>query len=255
MPGEFRIDDLARAAGTTVRNVRAYTERGLLMPPVRREGRAAIYDESHLERLVLIDALLQRGFTTAHIADFITSFETGKDLTEVLGLQHAVTARWSAKRETVDVPREIVATFLGPEDVDLLDRLVELDLARVADDTVTFTAPELLETFAELHGYGVQLRDLIGIFARMTEHVTDVATLLIGAAKRHIVTQHGDGWLPDTHDDVVATTAMVNSLRTLGVNAVHAALAKALDDTLQVELSDYIAQAAAIRRVQSRQSS
>lgn len=247
MPGEFRIDDLARAAGTTVRNVRAYTERGLLMPPIRREGRAAIYDDSHLERLALIDSLLQRGFTTAHIADFITSFETGKDLTEVLGLQHAVTARWSAKRETIDVPLEIVQTFLGADDAALLDRLVELDLARVAGGTVTFTAPDLLEAFAELHGYGVQLRDIIEIFATVTAHVSDIATLLIGAAKKHIVGQHGEGWLPDTHDDVVATTAMLNSLRTLGVNAVHAAFAKALDDTLQTELGDYLAQVAAVR--------
>ena len=30
---EYRIDDLARAAGTTARNVRAYQERGLLPPP------------------------------------------------------------------------------------------------------------------------------------------------------------------------------------------------------------------------------
>src|SRR5437588_784942 len=91
---EYRIDDLARAGGTTSRNVRAYQERGLLPAPTKRRGRALIYDESHLERLKIIDALLQRGFTTAHIADFITSWETGKDLTEILGLQHAVTATW-----------------------------------------------------------------------------------------------------------------------------------------------------------------
>ena len=46
---DYRIDDLARAAGTTVRNVRAYQERGLLPPP-RREGRVALYGDAHLAR-------------------------------------------------------------------------------------------------------------------------------------------------------------------------------------------------------------
>ena len=41
---EYRIDDLAREAGTTVRNVRVYQDRGLLPPP-RREGRAGIYSD------------------------------------------------------------------------------------------------------------------------------------------------------------------------------------------------------------------
>src|SRR3546814_2435836 len=39
---EYTIDELARVAGTTVRNVRAYQDRGLLSPPERREiGRAS----------------------------------------------------------------------------------------------------------------------------------------------------------------------------------------------------------------------
>ena len=106
---EYRIDDLARAAGTTSRNVRAYQERGLLPPPEKR-GRVGIYGDAHLERLKLIDTLLQRGFTTAHIDDFITGWESGKDLTEVLGLQHAVTEPWS-RSDTVSIEMAVVREF------------------------------------------------------------------------------------------------------------------------------------------------
>src|SRR6202043_1700078 len=91
---ENRIDDLARAAGTTARNVRAYQERGLLPPPEKR-GRVGYYNDSHLARLKLIDSLLSRGFTTAHIQDFITSWETGNDIAEVLGLEDTLTERWA----------------------------------------------------------------------------------------------------------------------------------------------------------------
>ena len=33
--GEYRIEDLARLAGTTTRNIRVYRDRGLLPPPLR----------------------------------------------------------------------------------------------------------------------------------------------------------------------------------------------------------------------------
>src|SRR5436305_1643105 len=47
MAAEYRIDELAREAGTTVRNVRAYQDRGLLPPP-RRSGRVGLYTDAHL---------------------------------------------------------------------------------------------------------------------------------------------------------------------------------------------------------------
>lgn len=246
---EYRIDDLARAAGTTTRNVRAYQERGLLAAPTRRSGRALIYDDSHLGRLRIIDALLQRGFTTAHIADFITSWETGKDLTEVLGLQQAVTATWGKAEEPLEVPRELVDTFLGgeagaPVTGDELERLADLGLARLHGETVEFTQPELLATFAALHGYGFELNQLIDVYSAVGRRVDDIARLMVTAAKDQIVADHGAGWLPDTDAETAATTKMLNHLRELGVTAVQNTLAQALDRVLQSELSAYLEVAA-----------
>ncbi|MFC9997360.1 MerR family transcriptional regulator [Nocardia sp. NPDC127526] len=245
---EYRIDDLARAAGTTTRNVRAYQERGLLPTPTRRSGRALIYDDSHLARLRIIDALLQRGFTIAHITDFITSWETGKDLSEVLGLQQAVTATWGKSEEPLVVPRELVDTFLGGEDDpvtgDELDRLAALGLAGLDEETVEFTQPELLETFAALHGYGFGLNGLIDVYAAVVQRVEDIARLMVTAAKDQIVADHGPGWLPDTDAETAATTKMLNHLRELGVTAVQNSLAQALDRTLETELGAYLETAA-----------
>src|SRR3954447_3398945 len=88
---EYRIDDLARAAGMTVRNVRAYQERGLLHPPAR-QGRTSVYDETHLARLRLLGQLLELGYTSAHIAGFIANWEAGHDLGQTLGLETALLA-------------------------------------------------------------------------------------------------------------------------------------------------------------------
>ncbi|MCP2297433.1 MerR HTH family regulatory protein [Nocardia amikacinitolerans] len=240
---EYRIDDLARAAGTTTRNVRAYQERGLLPPPIGKDGRASIYGEAHLDRLRLIDALLQRGFTTAHIADFITSWETGKDLTEVLGLQHAVTASW-AKAETFEVPRELIDTLLGSEAGDLVDRLTEMKLVRVEGETVVFTDTQLLASFAELHEYGLELRTLIEIYAKVADRIDDITHIMITAAKQHIIDEHGPGWLPQTSAEIAETTTMLNKMRELATTSVHATLARSLDVTLRRELGDYLATAA-----------
>jgi len=56
------MEELARQAGITVRTLRFYRERKLLPPP-RREGRIAWYDDHHLARLRTIAALLERGHT------------------------------------------------------------------------------------------------------------------------------------------------------------------------------------------------
>ncbi len=255
---EYRIDDLARAAGTTTRNVRAYQERGLLPAPAKREGRAHIYDDSHLARLKIIDALLQRGFTTAHIADFITSWETGKDLTEILGLQQAVTATWGKPDEPLEMPRELVDTFLGdpeqgPVDGDQLDRLAELGLVRLHGETVEFTRPDLLETFAQLNTYGFGLAEVIDLHAAVVDRLEGIARLMVVAAKDHIVEKHGPGWLPESDAEIADTTKMLNQLRDLGTRAVRSSLDQALDHVLHTELGNYLEVAARRRDERSGQ--
>ncbi|WP_338887120.1 MerR family transcriptional regulator [Rhodococcus sovatensis] len=238
---EYRIDDLAHAAGTTTRNVRAYRERGLLPPPEKR-GRIGIYDDVHLARLRLIDLLLQRGFTTSHISDFITGWENGKDLAEVLGLQNAVTQQWS-NDEVVEIPLGMVNEFLGDSDQltgsDQLTRLQALGLARVDGDTCIFTDPKLLSGFSSLAEYGFTIGQLIDVHERIHAAVDGIAKDMIGTAKNHIVDLHGEGWLPGD-DEVGATTDMLVKMRELAVHSVTAILARTLDENLQNELGDYL---------------
>ena len=59
---EWRIDDLARLAATTVDTIRFYQREGLL-PPATRQGRSMLYGPAHLERLERIRDLQSRHFT------------------------------------------------------------------------------------------------------------------------------------------------------------------------------------------------
>jgi DNA-binding transcriptional MerR regulator len=63
---DYRVEQLAAAAKVRVDTLRFYQARGLLPAP-RREGRAAIYVDAHLERLRRIRSLQQQGFTLSQI--------------------------------------------------------------------------------------------------------------------------------------------------------------------------------------------
>lgn len=241
---EYRIDDLARAAGTTTRNVRAYQERGLLAPPVKR-GRVGYYDDSHLVRLRLIDSLLQRGFTTAHINDFITSWETGNDIAEVLGLENAVTERW-AQGDAMRVPRELVGDVIGTHDGAVIERLVSMGLARLEGDECVLSEPELLKGFAQLRQFGFSLAHLLDVHTETDRLVHELAVRIVREAKDQISADHGEGWLPEG-DEIAAATEMLHRMRAIGIRSVHIALARAMDQALQDELGDYIAAAMAMK--------
>ena len=70
---EYRIGELARAAGITVRTLRYYQERKLLPPP-RRKGRTGWYSRAHLNRLRVIGQLLERGHTLGGIGELLLAW-------------------------------------------------------------------------------------------------------------------------------------------------------------------------------------
>src|SRR6202040_3879939 len=140
--GEYRIDDLARLAGTTTRNIRVYRDRGLLPPPLR-VGRIALFNDTHLTRLRLITSMLDRGYNIAHVHEMLSAWEQGKDLGSVLGLESAIAGTWAAEKPqsmTVADARRLIA------DEAAFDRLVGSGLIRIDDHgDATVVRPKLIE--------------------------------------------------------------------------------------------------------------
>ena len=73
---EYRVEALAAQAAVKVDTIRFYQGRGLLPAP-RRVGRAAVYGDSHLERLLRIRRLLAGGFTLAQIRKLLDADSSG----------------------------------------------------------------------------------------------------------------------------------------------------------------------------------
>ncbi|WP_280477495.1 MerR family transcriptional regulator [Nocardia asiatica] len=82
---EYTIDELAREAGTTVRSLRVYHERGVLPPP-QVKGRTGFYGADHLNRVRTISRLLDRGIKLNGIKELLNAWDRGDDLGDILGV-------------------------------------------------------------------------------------------------------------------------------------------------------------------------
>jgi len=223
---DYRIDELARAADMTVRNVRAYQERGLLPPP-RRVGRTGLYDDTHLGRLRLIGRLLDRGYTSAHIADFVRSWEAGDDLGRVLGLEAALLAPGSGEIPAYLTYDELVTMF-GSDDPRATERSIELGLLVPEGDRYRVPNPRLLRAGAELVAIGIPLGDVLDLAARLRERVSAVSDDFVATVAGHVIDAHGPGWMP-SDAELPALASLVERLRPLARVAVDTELAAALD--------------------------
>ena len=67
----YRVEELAAAADVSVELLRSYQTKGLLDPP-RRDGRVALYDDRHLERLKAIRELKDKGYSLKAIGGLLS---------------------------------------------------------------------------------------------------------------------------------------------------------------------------------------
>lgn len=145
----YRREDVARAAGVRVRNLRYYQERGLLPPP-RREGRIAWYSEDHLTRLRLISDLLGRGYTVNGIGELLAAWEHGGGLSQLLGLEREMTRDW-VQEEPVTMTRAELRELFGPgATAEHTRRAAELGYVRLDGERVTYPSRRLLEATVAL---------------------------------------------------------------------------------------------------------
>jgi DNA-binding transcriptional MerR regulator len=91
----LRLDELAGRVGLSVRNIRFYTTRGLVPPPIRR-GRSGYYTPDHVARLELVQELQSHGFTLSAIERYLSRIPA--DATpEDIALHRTMLAPWQSE--------------------------------------------------------------------------------------------------------------------------------------------------------------
>ncbi|MCX4796929.1 MULTISPECIES: MerR family transcriptional regulator [unclassified Streptomyces] len=173
------MEELAKEAGIPVRTVRFYRERGLISPP-RREGRIAWYDDHHLARLRTIAGLLERGHTLTGIADLARTFESGRDVAEVLGLGEP-----SEETPVRLTPEQLADYFEGEVTPENLAAALDLGYLATDGDEIVHISRRLLEVSAQLVREGVPLATVLSAGRRVREHADALAELFVSVLEAH----------------------------------------------------------------------
>ncbi|MET8902471.1 MerR family transcriptional regulator [Streptomyces sp. NPDC048232] len=202
---EYRMEELAGLAGITVRTLRFYRERKLIPPP-RREGRIAWYDDHHLARLRTIAALLERGHTLNGIAELADAFDHGRDVGDLLGLGEP-----TEETPVRLTPEELAARFEGEVTPENLAAAMDLGYLGTDGDELVHISHSLLEVSSALVREGIPLAEVLQAGARVREHADALAELFTTLILRHAPEQ-------DLH-----------RLRPLARSVVEAELSLALD--------------------------
>ncbi|MFF1302240.1 MerR family transcriptional regulator [Streptomyces sp. NPDC058307] len=205
---EYRMEELARLAGITVRTLRFYRERKLIPPP-RREGRIAWYDDHHLARLRTIAALLERGHTLTGIAELAEALDHGRDVADVLGVA-------PTEEEPVRLtPEELAARFEGEVTAENLAAALDLGYLGTDGDEIVHISRRLLDVSSALVREGIPLAEVLAAGRHVREHADALAEMFAELVLRHA-----------GEDDL-------HRLRPLARSVVEAELSLALDRRLR----------------------
>ncbi|OZD62320.1 MerR family transcriptional regulator [Rhodococcus sp. 14-2470-1a] len=237
---EYRVDDLARRAGVSVRNVRVYQDRGLLPPP-RKEGRTGWYSESHLARLELISRMLDRGYTFATISELLIAAQSGLRIEDVLTADDVDdTAR--RQRESTHVTREdITRKFARGITDDELDRGVALGVLARSSDGYRVDQPDLLDAATLLHDAGTSVGRILDETEAVQKDLDDVAARFVSLITDKFVGKGKDPF--DTDALTVGQLAtLIDNLRPLTHRVVGALFREAMEHRITLTMEEMVAQ-------------
>jgi DNA-binding transcriptional MerR regulator len=234
---EFTVDELARAAETTVRNVRAYQDRGLLAPPAKR-GRVGIYNQDHLERLRLIGQLLGRGYTLGNIQELIKAVESGHDIRQLLGLMSAIASPWSTQKPKHYNLAQLALLFGGKVHKPVLETALKLGLLEADGIGYKSNNPNILQLGVEITKAGLPLGRLLELFMEVR---TDLSRLTDKAVSLfvEVLDKYGDGLPPA--EDMQKLAKLLWKIRPLVMSALELEISRALEGSINKFVDDRLA--------------
>jgi DNA-binding transcriptional MerR regulator len=235
---EYTVDELARVTDSTVRNVRAYQDRGLLAPPEKR-GRVGVYDDTHVSRLKLINHLLARGYTLANIQDLIKAVDEGHDLRSILGLETAIGSRWSRERPKQYSLIELLQMFGDKASPGALSKAVDLGLLERNGLSFVANSPAALAAGATMAHEGIPLADLLDAVRISRPHFNAVAKAMVDLVVRQL-DRYDAGALPPPAD-VPALVEAIWRVRPLAMVLVETEMNRALEEASGDYLGDRVA--------------
>jgi DNA-binding transcriptional MerR regulator len=244
VPAELTIDELARRAGMTVRNVRAHQSRGLLPPPVVR-GRTGFYGAEHIARLELIRTLQDEGFNLESIRRLLE--RTGGSSEELLRFTRAAREPFAHEVPEVIGIEELGRRFGAQNRPDLLERAVALGLLRpLGDGRYEDMSPRLGRAGEELAALGVGPDVALDALEALRQHADAVSSLFVELFLEHVWRPFdAAGRPPERWPDV---REALERLRPLAGDALTSVFGLAMGDAVERAFGELLQGSAAVER-------
>ena len=180
----YRVDALASRAGVSVDTIRFYQAKGLLDAP-QREGRVAYYSDRHLETLVRIRDLKDKGFTLASIRRLLAGDLDPADEALVAALVAPPDADEAPERLTLD---ELASrTGVSPALLVAIER-EGLLIPEINDGSASYTASDaaIVEAGLRLLEAGIPLADLLELARAHDRAVRPIVERAVELFDRHV---------------------------------------------------------------------
>lgn len=237
---EFTVDELATRANMTVRNVRAYAGRGLIDAP-RLEGRTGYYNLAHLQRLLLIRSLLDRGYTLAAVERTVLAGPTAPagHALDLLTVLHQP----GSEEEPEEMTRDALAALAAvPRDDMLIEAMAELGLMEwVDDDRVRLVRPIIVRAGAAASAMGLDPETVLKLLPLLQEHLGVVADAFVKRVSEEIWQPFADAGMPAEEWPrilkIIETLLPVASQAVLGV--FREQIARSIDAELGEQLASF----------------
>ena len=152
------LDQLTEHVGMSVRNVRFYTSRGLVPPPIR-QGRSGYYGPDHVARLELVRELQGHGFTLAAIEKYVERIPATASPSDI-ALHLSLLAPVDGERD-VDVAEGLAVLGIPAEAASAVAQVYARHGQEVAAELSEVVRTLVWPPFRDAGGTVEQLRELV----------------------------------------------------------------------------------------------
>lgn len=235
---EMTIDRLAAAANMTVRNVRAYAGRGLLPPP-RLVGRTGYYSEEHVDRLLLIRDLLERGYTLGAIEEALQR-NAGMHASHALDLLKVLNDPRAPQEPERLTTRELARLAGVSHDSDFVDRLVDLGLVeRVADGELLLLEPAIVRAGAQAVALGLSRDSVLALLPFIGSRMADISRKFVDEVRAQVWQPFTEAGFPE--EQWPGMLQLIESLLPTAGQAVVSVFRRELNAAIDEALGEEIA--------------
>jgi DNA-binding transcriptional MerR regulator len=238
---ELTIDELARATGMTVRNIRAHQSRGLLPPPEVR-ARTGYYGPEHVARLKLIANMQAEGFNLAAIQRLIETSNGGGEQLLDFGRELLDAFEEEPEVTTAEDLASRFGTEFDPNGPDLR-KAQKLGILRpLGEGRYEIPSPTLLRAGEELAALGIPLSHALAVAERIQRSSRPIAEAFVRLFLDDVVGP-GDP-TQRTPEDWERVRKALERLRPLATEAVRAGFEQTMRAVVDAQVAKIVGELA-----------